>query len=181
MQGKPEYGSDIVVDILKSLGIEYAAMNPGASFRGIHDSLVNYGGNTEPEIILCNHEQVAVAIAHGYSMASGRPMAAIIHNIVGLLNAANPIYGAWLARVPVYILGGGGPMAQEKRRPWVDWVHTALVQGNAVRDFVKWDDQPNTLPGLVDSMIRAYQISMTEPQGPTYICIDAELQEQRNR
>ena len=179
MSGKPEYGSDIVVDVLKSLGIEYAAMNPGASFRGIHDSIVNYGGNTAPETILCNHEQIAVAIAHGYAMASGRPMAAIIHNIVGLLHAAHPIYGAWLARVPVYIIGGAGPMAQEKRRPWTDWIHTALVQGNAVRDFVKWDDQPNTLPGLVDSMIRAYQLAVIEPQGPTYICVDAELQEQR--
>ena len=179
--GRPrsEYGSDVIVDLMKAYEIEYAALNPGATFRGLHDSIVNYGGNTMPQIILCNHEEIAVAVAQGYGKATGRPMAAIVHNIVGLLHAAMAIYTAWLDRAPVLVMGGTGPMAVETRRPWIDWIHTALVQGNAIRDYVKWDDQPASLQGIVESFIRGYRIATTEPQGPIYLCWDAALQEQR--
>jgi len=177
--GAPEYGSDLIVDLLRAVDVEYAALNPGATFRGIHDSLVNYGGNTRPEIIQCCHEEIAVAVAHGYGKAKGRPMAAIVHDVVGLLHATMAVYIAWLDRAPVLVLGATGPMAAEQRRPWIDWVHTALVQGQAVRDYVKWDDQPASLPGIVESLIRAHRVAMTEPRGPVYLCFDAALQEQR--
>ena len=179
--GRPrsEYGSDVIVDLMEAYEIEYAALNPGATFRGLHDSIVNYGGNTMPQIILCNHEEIAVAVAQGYGKATGRPMVAIVHNVVGLLHAAMAIYTAWLDRAPVLVMGGTGPMAVETRRPWIDWIHTALVQGNAIRDYVKWDDQPASLQGIVESFIRGYRITTTEPQGPTYLCWDAALQEQR--
>jgi acetolactate synthase-1/2/3 large subunit len=173
----PEYGSDLIVDVLRALGIEYAALNPGATFRGLHDSLVNYGGNTKPELIQCCHEEIAVAVAHGYAKASGKPMAAILHNVVGLQHGSMAIFNAWCDRVPIMVLGGTGPMAVEKRRPWIDWIHTALVQGQAVRDYVKWDDQPASLASIPESMIRGYRIAMTEPKGPVYVCFDAELQE----
>lgn len=176
--GKPLYGSDLIVDLLKAYDVEYAALNPGATFRGLHDSIVNYGGNTRPEIIQCCHEEIAVAVAHGYGKAKGRPMAAVVHNIVGLLHAAMAVYISWLDRSPVIVLGGTGPMAVEQRRPWIDWIHTALVQGEAVRDYVKWDDQPASLPSIVDSFMRAHRIAMTEPKGPVYLCFDAGLQEQ---
>ncbi|MBI4283630.1 MAG: thiamine pyrophosphate-binding protein [Chloroflexi bacterium] len=171
------YGSDMMADMLRRLGIDYAAINPGSTFRGLHDSIVNYLGNTKPEIILCNHEGIAVAIADGYGKVAGKPMAAIVHNVVGLLNATNAIYNSWMSDSPMLILGGTGPMAIEKRRPGIDWIHTALVQGNVVRDYVKWDDQPSSLAGVPDSFIRAYQIATTDPRGPVYICLDAELQE----
>lgn len=173
-----QYGSDVIVDLMKAFQIEYAALNPGATFRGLHDSIVNYGGNRMPQIILCNHEEIAVAVAQGYGKVKGRPMAAIVHNVVGLLHAAMAIYTAWLDRVPVLVMGGTGPMAVETRRPWIDWIHTALVQGNAVRDYVKWDDQPASLQGIVESFIRGYRIATTEPHGPIYLCFDAGLQEQ---
>ncbi len=173
----PEYGSDLIVGVLKALGIEYAALNPGATFRGLHDSLVNYGGNERPGIIQCCHEEIAVAVAHGYAKAAGKPMAAILHNIVGLQHATMAIFNAWCDRVPILLLGGTGPMAVEKRRPWIDWIHTALVQGQAVRDYVKWDDQPASLASIPEAMIRGYRIAVTEPQGPVYLCFDAELQE----
>ncbi|MDR7521913.1 MAG: thiamine pyrophosphate-binding protein [Armatimonadota bacterium] len=173
-----QYGSDLIVDLMKAYGIEYAALNPGATFRGLHDSIVNYGGNRTPEVILCLHEEIAVAIAQGYAKAAGRPMAAIVHDVVGLLHAAMAIYTAWLDRTPVLVMGGTGPMAVEHRRPWIDWIHTALVQGNVVRDYVKWDDQPASLQGIVESFIRGYRIATTEPQGPVYLCWDAGLQEQ---
>lgn len=176
---RAEYGSDLIVDLFKAYEIEYAALNPGATFRGLHDSIVNYGGNRMPQIILCNHEEIAVAIAQGYGKATSRPMAAIVHDIVGLLHAAMAIYTAWLDRTPVLIMGGTGPMAVETRRPWIDWIHTALVQGNAIRDYVKWDDQPASLQSIVESFIRGYRIATTEPQGPVYLCFDAALQEQR--
>jgi thiamine pyrophosphate-dependent acetolactate synthase large subunit-like protein len=174
---QPEYGSDLIVELFKAFEIEYAALNPGATFRGIHDSIVNYGGNRNPEVIECCHEEISVAIAHGYAKAAGKPMIAIVHNIVGLQHASMAIFNAWCDRVPVLVLGGTGPMDITKRRAWIDWIHTALVQGNLVRDFVKWDDQPHTLSSVPESLIRAYRIAMTEPKGPVYLCYDAELQE----
>jgi len=174
---KPRYGSDLIVDLLKVLGIEYVALNPGSSFRGIHDSLVNYNGNRNPEIILCCHEEIAVSVAHGYAKAAGKPMAAIVHNVVGLQHASMAIYNAWCDRTPILVMGGTGPMDSSKRRPWIDWIHTALVQGNLVRDFVKWDDQPGGLGAIPNTMLRGYRIAMTEPKGPVYLCFDVEHQE----
>ena len=173
----PEYGSDLVVDLLQRLGIEYAAFNPGASFRGLHDSLVNYGGDRHPRTILCTHEEIAVALAHGYAKASGRPMVAALHDVVGLQHACMAIFNAWCDRVPVLLLGGTGPMDSTRRRPWIEWIHTALVQGNHVRDFVKFDDQPANAASVVESILRAYRLMMAEPSGPVYVCLDAALQE----
>jgi thiamine pyrophosphate-dependent acetolactate synthase large subunit-like protein len=174
---EPEYGSDLVVDILHALGIEYAALNPGASFRGLHDSLVNYGGDTSPRTVLCCHEEISVALAHGYAKATGRPIVAAVHDVVGLQHACMAIFNAWCDRVPVLILGGTGPMDSTRRRPWIEWIHTALVQGNHVRDFVKFDDQPNSAAGLVESLLRAYRLMSAEPRGPVYVCLDAAIQE----
>jgi len=177
MPREPEYGSDLVVDLLQALGIEYAAFNPGASFRGLHDSLVNYGGDQQPRTILCTHEEISVALAHGYAKATGRPMVAALHDVVGLQHACMAIFNAWCDRVPVLLLGGTGPMDSSRRRPWIEWIHTALVQGNHVRDFVKWDDQPANAAGVVESILRAYQLMSAEPTGPVYVCLDAALQE----
>ena len=174
-----EYGSDVIVDLMKACDIEYAAFSPGATFRGIHDSIVNYGGNYRPEVIFCCHEEYSVAIAHGYAKAKGKPMAAIVHNIVGLQHATMAIFNAWCDRVPVIVLGGTGPMDNTRRRPRIDWIHTALVQGTQIRDYVKWDDQPYSLASVPESFIRGYRIAMTEPMAPIYINYDADLQEDR--
>ena len=174
---RPQYGSDVIVDLLKAFEVEYIAVNPGATFRGLHDSLVNYGGNKSPEMILCPHEEITVAMAHGYARAKGKPMAAAVHNIVGLQHASMAIYNAWCDRLPVIVMGGTGPMDSARRRPWIDWVHTALVQGNLVRDFVKWDDQPSSVAAVPDSFIRAYRLATTDPMGPVYLCYDGDVQE----
>ena len=129
---RAEWGSDVVVDLLKAFEFEYIAINPGATFRGLHDSLVNYGGNHAPEIILCTHEEIAVALAHGYARAKGRPMAAAVHNVVGLQHASMAIYNAWADRLPVIVLGGTGPMDTANRRPWIDWVHTAILSNGMI-------------------------------------------------
>jgi thiamine pyrophosphate-dependent acetolactate synthase large subunit-like protein len=173
-----KYGSDLVVDLMRAAGIEYVAINPGATFRGVHDSLVNYAGNKAPEHILTNHEEIAVGIAHGYAKAKGRPMAAIVHDIVGLQHASMAIFNAFCDRAPILVMGATGPMDATRRRPWIDWIHTALVQGNQVRDYVKLDDQPATLTSLPESFLRAWRVARTEPQGPVYLCLDAGLQEQ---
>jgi acetolactate synthase-1/2/3 large subunit len=170
------YGSDVIVDLLQGFGIEYAALNPGATYRGLHDSIVNYGGN-KPEIVTCTHEEIAVAIAHGYTKVTGKPMAAIVHDVVGLLHAAMAIYYAHIDRVPVLVLGATGPLDRSKRRPYIDWIHSALVQGNAVRDYVKWDDQPASVADFGPSFARGYRIATAEPSGPVYLCYDAGLQE----
>ena len=173
-----EYGSDVIVDVLRRLGIRYAALNPGASFRHLHDSIVNWGGNHDPEVIECLHEEIAVAIAHGYAVSSGKPMAAIVHDVVGLQHASIAVYHAWLDKVPILVLGGTGPMDTVRRRPKNDWGHTALVQGNIVRDYTKWDDQPASPGAVPKSLIRAYNVATSAPAGPVYVCYDVTVQEQ---
>lgn len=176
MSRAPQYGSDVVVEMLQRLDIPYVAFNPGSSFRGLHDSLVNYGDN-HPEVIQVCHEEIAVALAHGYAKAAGRPMAVALHNIVGLQHASMAIFNAFCDRVPILLLGGTGPVDVNKRRPWIDWTHTALVQGNQVRDYVKWDDQPATVGSIPESLLRAYRTALAPPQGPVYVCFDVDLQE----
>jgi len=175
---KERWASDVIVDLLRAYDLEYAALNPGASFRGLHDSLVNYGGN-RPQMLLCQHEETAVQIAHGYAKASGKPMIAILHNLVGLLHANMAIYYAYIDRAPVLILGATGPMDETKRRPRIDWIHTAQDQGEAVRAYTKWDCQPHTIDGVPEAFARGYSVMMTEPRGPVYMCYDAWLQEQK--
>jgi acetolactate synthase-1/2/3 large subunit len=175
---KERWASDIIVDLLHAYDLEYAALNPGASFRGLHDSLVNYGGN-RPQMLLCQHEETAVQIAHGYAKACGKPMIAILHNLVGLLHANMAIYYAYIDRAPVLIIGATGPMDETKRRPRIDWIHTAQDQGEAVRAYTKWDYQPHTVDGVPEAFARGYSVMMTEPRGPIYMCYDAWLQEQK--
>ena len=176
---RPEWGSDVIVEMLKAFEIEYVSLNPGSSYRGLHDSLINYGGNLMPEVILCPHEEIAVGVAHGYARARGKPMAAAVHNVVGLQHASMAIYNAWCDRLPVIVLGGTGPTDTAHRRPRIDWVHTAVVQGNLVRDFVKWDDQPASVEAIPESFIRAYRLATTDPMGPVYVCYDADVQEKK--
>ena len=169
--------SDVIVDLIKQFGFPYIALNPGASYRGLHNSLVNYGGN-DPPMLLCQHEKIAVQIAHGYAKATGKPMVAIVHDVVGLLHATMGIYYAYVDRAPIFVIGATGPMDESRRRPFIDWIHTANVQGEQVRHYVKWDYQPGSIEGVPDSFARAYGAMMTQPQGPIYMCYDAWLQEQ---
>ena len=177
--GTPEYVSDLVVYLLHELGFDYATLNPGATTRGLHESLVTYGGNKAPEVITCCHEEVAVAMAEGYYLATGKPQVTLVHDIVGLQHASKAIYEAGLNGTPMLIMGGTGPLDSSHRRPWIDWIHTAQVQSQIVRDYVKWDDQPQGALSVAESILRAYQITMTEPRGPVYLCFDVELQESR--
>ncbi len=171
-----QYGSDLMVEVLRELGIKYIALNPGASYRGLHDSMVNFEPGKGPEIILCTHEEIAVALANGYARATGEIMATGLHNIVGLQHASMAIFNAWCDRTPILNLGGGGPQNTTNRRS-TDWVHTALVQGLAVREYVKFDDQPNSVDAVAESFLKAYRIAMTEPKGPVYVCLDTDVQE----
>ncbi len=172
------FGSDRVADTLRALGIPYIALNPGASFRGLHDSLVNHLGNRDPRMLLCLHEEHAVAIAHGWAKVTGRPMAAAVHSNVGLMHGAMAIFNAWCDRVPVLVIGATGPVDAAKRRPWIDWIHTARDQGALVRNYVKWDDQPASAAAAVEALLRANLIATTQPCGPVYVNLDAAMQEE---
>jgi thiamine pyrophosphate-dependent acetolactate synthase large subunit-like protein len=173
------WGSDAVADLLRALGIEFIALTPGASFRGLHDSLVNHLGNTRPEIVLCVHEETAVAIAHGYARAGQRPMAVALHANVGLMHATMAIFNAWCDRVPMLLLGGVGPVDAVHRRPWVDWIHTSRDLGALVRGYTKWDDQPASVAAALEAILRGWRIAQTEPQGPVYVNLDVSLQEEK--
>jgi thiamine pyrophosphate-dependent acetolactate synthase large subunit-like protein len=174
---KELWGSDAIAALLRALDIPYLALNPGASYRGLHDSIVNYLGNERPQMLLCLHEEAAVAIAHGYAKASGRMMGVVLHSNVGLMHGSMAIFNAWCDRVPMLILGATGPWDAARRRPWIDWIHTASDQGALVRDYTKWDNQPASVPAAYEALLRAVQIADTAPRGPTYVNLDAALQE----
>lgn len=174
----PEFGSDAIAETLRALDIPYIAINPGASFRGLHDSLVNYLGNEMPQLLLCLHEEAAVAIAHGYAKVTGRAMAAAVHSNVGLFHATMAMFNAWCDRMPVLVIGATGPVDAAKRRPWIDWIHTARDQGAIVRGYTKWDDQPGSAEAAREAVARAFWIANTVPRGPTYVVLDAGLQEE---
>jgi acetolactate synthase I/II/III large subunit len=175
---KPEWGSDVMVDVLRKLGLRYVSLNPGSSFRGLHDSLVNYGGD-EITMIEVPHEKLALGVAHGYAKVTGEPMAVVLHDLVGLLHGTMGVYYSYIDRVPVIVLGGSGPAAHERRRPNIDWIHSANVQGQAVRPFTKWDHEPRSLASVPTVLGRAYRIAVEEPRGPVYVALDAALQEDR--
>jgi acetolactate synthase-1/2/3 large subunit len=169
-------GSDFMVDVIKSLGFEYIAANPGSAFRGLHESIINYGGNVAPEFITCCHEESAVGMAHGYAKIEGKPMCVLVHSDVGLQHASMAMYNAYCDRVPVYVIAGN-IIDATKRRPGVEWDHSVEDAASLVRDFVKWDDLPISLPHFAESAVRAYKIAMTTPTMPVLLVADAGLQE----
>ena len=169
-------GSDFMVDVIKSIGFDYICSNPGSSFRGVHESLINYGGNRSPEFLTCCHEESSVAMAQGYFKIEGKPLAVLAHGTVGLQHAAMAIYNAYCDRVPVYILLGNTIDATE-RRPGVEWAHSVQDAAAMVRDFTKWDDTPISLPHFAESAVRAYKIAMTPPMLPVVLVVDSQLQE----
>jgi acetolactate synthase I/II/III large subunit len=170
-------GSDYMLDVIKSLGIEYVAANPGSTFRALHESIINYGSNKMPELLTCCHEESSVGMAHGYAKIEGKPMMIMAHGTVGLQHASMAIYNAYADRVPVYVVIGNvadGPF----RRSDVEWAHAVQDAPLIVRDYTKWDDSPISLMQFGESAVRAYKVMMTPPMGPVVIVADAVLQEE---
>ena len=170
-------GSDFMADVLKKIGLQYIAINPAAGFRSLQESIINYLGNKNPEILTCLHEETATAMAHGYAKASGKPMAVMVHGTVGLQHASMALYNAWCDRVPMLMFGANGIDAAT-RRPGVEWIHSAQDPAALVREFVKWDDQPASLQHFAESTVRAHQFTMTAPMAPAFIALDMDLQEE---
>jgi acetolactate synthase I/II/III large subunit len=170
-------GSDFMVDAIKTLGFDYVCANPGSSFRGLHESIINYGGNSKPELITCCHEESSVAMGHGYAKIEGKPLCVFAHGTVGLQHAAMAIYNAFCDRVPVYIVIGN-TMDATKRAPGAEWYHSVQDAAVMVRDFLKWDDLPMSLQHFAESAVRAYKIAMTPPMAPVLLVADTELQEE---
>src|SRR5678816_380323 len=169
-------GGDFMVDVLKALNLEYVAANPGSSFRGIHESIINYGNNAAPEFITCCHEESSVAMAHAYSKVEGKPMAVLVHGTVGLQHASMAMYNAYCDRVPIVVMAGN-TLDATMRRPGVEWAHSVQDAAAMVRDFTKWDDLPWSLPHFAESTVRAYKIAMTPPMMPVLLVLDGGLQE----
>ncbi|MES1253981.1 MAG: thiamine pyrophosphate-dependent enzyme [Acidobacteriota bacterium] len=169
-------GSDFMVDVIKSLGVAYVCANPGSSFRGLQESIVNYGGNASPEFITCCHEESSVAMAHGYAKIEGTPLVVLAHGTVGLQHASMAIYNAYCDRVPVYIILGN-TLDATMRFPGVEWAHSVQDAAAMVRDYTKWDDVPLSLQHFAESGVRAYTVAMTPPAGPVVLVADTELQE----
>ena len=180
-EGKPDptvgWGSDVAAQMLHRFGFPYISLNPGASYRGLHDSIVNHLGNENPGMVLCQHEDHSVAIAHGYAKATGEPMACVLHSNVGLMHGMMSLYNAYCDRVPMFVLGATGPVDSSQRRPWIDWIHSTTDQGGMVRDIVKWDAQPSSPDALVADMARANLLTRADPPAPVFITLDAGLQE----
>ena len=173
----PSFGSDAIAALLRRLGVPHLAINPGASFRGLHDSVVNYLGDASPDLVLTLHEAQAVAIAHGYAKVTGKPMGVVLHANVGLMNAVMAVFDAFVDRVPMLILGATGTVDAARRRPWIEWIHTSRDQGALVRPFVKWDDQPASVAAAMESLMRGWTLTQSAPSAPVYVCLDVALQE----
>ena len=171
------WGSDAVAMMLRELDIPYIALVPGASYRGLHDSIVNLLGNRAPQMVLCVHEETAVGIAHGYAKVTDKMMASGLHANIGLMRAIMSIYNAWCDRAPILILGATGPWDATQRRPWIDWIHTTTDQGGLIRNFTKWDNQPGSPVAAAEALMRASQIAQTAPKGPVYINLEVAMQE----
>ena len=171
------WGSDIIARALREVDLPYVALNPGASYRGLHDSLVNLLGNERPRMLVFLHEEHAVACAHGYAKVTGRPMGVVLHSNVGLMHGAMAIYNAYCDRVPMMIIGATGPLDAAKRRPWIDWLHTAADQASIIRPYIKWDDQPTSVRASVESLLRGSMLTRTAPKAPVYVVLDAAVQE----
>ena len=178
--GKPKmkWGSDVVAEVTRRLDLKYIALVPGASYRGFHDSIVNYLGNDNPQMVICLHEEHAVSIADGYGKVTETPMAVALHSNVGLMHATMTIFNAWCDRTPMIIFGATGPVDAHRRRPWIDWIHTSKDQASMIRNYTKWDDQPASPQAAVESVLRANQITRSAPSGPVYVCLDVSLQEE---
>jgi len=170
--------SDFMVDVIRSLGIDHVAFVPGDTFKGLHESVINYGMLTAPrlQLIACMHEEVSVAVCHGYAKIAGKPMACMMHSTVGLQHAAMALYNAWADRVPVFAIVGHQADANRRVGP-VQWMHAVYDGPALVRDFTKFDDTPATLADFADSAVRAYRFSMTPPYGPVLLAVDENLQE----
>jgi len=176
--GRP--GSDFMVDVIKTLDIKYLPANPASSYRGIHESLINYGKNTMPEFLTCMHEESAVAMCHGYFKATGKPLMTLVHGVVGLQHATMAIYNAWCDRVPVLILGGNDLDAAH-RAPGVPTFHSGQDINAIVRDYTKWDDNPVSAEHFAQSFVRMYKIATTPPYGPVMMSLDGGLQTEAAR
>lgn len=171
------WGSDVIATALQETGTPYLVINPGGSYRGLHDSVVNFLELEGPDIVMCLHEEHAAAIAHGYAMVEGRPLAVAVHSNVGLMHASMAIFNAWCARCPMIVLSATGPTDAAARRPWIDWIHSSADHGALVRNYTKWDDQPASVPAAVESIRRATIATSTEPVAPVLINLDTALQE----
>lgn len=165
--------SDFMVDVIKKLDLQYVAVNPGSSFEGLHESLLNYGRNTMPEILTVMHEEAGAAMAHGYAKAAAKPMMTLMHGTVGLLHASMAMFQAWADRVPIFAV------VAHSRNPTsiINRPHSAQDMGALVRDFVKFDDEATDLERFAHSAMRAYALGTTPPMGPTLLVVDSDLQE----
>jgi thiamine pyrophosphate-dependent acetolactate synthase large subunit-like protein len=175
--GESVWGSDPIAAVLRELELPYLALVPGSSYRGLHDSIVNYLGNEMPQMVLTLHEENTVAIAHGYAKTAGRMMGAAVHANIGLMRAVMAVYNAWCDRAPVLLLGATGPWDATRRRQWIDWIHTSTDQAALIRNFTKWDNQPGSPPAAMEALLRAAQIAQTAPRGPVFVNLDVGLQE----
>jgi thiamine pyrophosphate-dependent acetolactate synthase large subunit-like protein len=177
--GDDFWGSDFIAAVVRELDVPYIALVPGSSYRGFHDSIVNYLGNRAPQMVLTIHEETAVAIAHGYAKASERMMAAAVHANIGLMRAVMAVYNAWCDRAPILMFGATGPWDASRRRQWIDWIHTSADQGGLIRNFTKWDNQPGSPAAAAEAVLRAAQIAQTAPRGPVYVNLEVALQEMK--
>ena len=171
--------SDVMLDVLRSLDVDYVTTNAGSSFRGLHESILNYGGNRKPELITCVHEEQSVAMAHGYAKVAGKPIVAACHGTVGIQHAAMAVYNAWCDRVPVVIVAGNYLDGDERRV--LEWIHAAQDCIQPIRDYIKWDDAPSSLQSFNESLVRAHKIATTPPMGPVAIVVDSTVQEEPAR
>ena len=179
---KPETAADAWLGLLAARGIEYLFANGGTDFAPLVEAYAKGRklGWRLPEIVIVPHENLGVAMAHGYTMLTGRPQAMMVHVGVGTANAINGLINAARTNTPLLFTAGRTPLTESGALPaarnnYIHWAQEHFDQGGMLREFMKWDYELRHAEQVETALDRALAIAKSEPQGPVYMTLPREV------
>lgn len=173
------------LELLQDRGVDVFLANAGTDFASLVDAFARRQaeGKTAPRPIVVPHESVAVGMAHGYYLATGRPQAVMVHVTVGTANAICGVITAARGRVPVLLAAGRTPLTEEglpaSRDLYIHWAQEAFDQAGMLREYVKWDYELRNAAQVESVIDRAFELMLSEPRGPVYITLPREVLAER--
>jgi acetolactate synthase-1/2/3 large subunit len=178
----PETAAEAWLGLLAARGVDYLFANGGTDFAPIVEAYAKGQklGWRLPEVVVVPHENMGVAMAHGYAMVSGRPQAMMVHVGVGTANTLNGVINASRQNVPILLSAGRTPITESGALPaarnnYIHWAQEHFDQGGMLREFVKWDYELRHAEQVETVVDRALAIAKSEPQGPVYVTLPREI------
>jgi acetolactate synthase-1/2/3 large subunit len=179
---QPETAADAWLGLLAARGVEYLFANGGTDFAPVVEAYAKgqSRGWRLPQVVIVPHENMGVAMAHGYAMVTGRPQAMMVHVGVGTANALNGLINASRQNVPILFTAGRTPITESgaitaARNNYIHWAQEHFDQGGMLREFVKWDYELRHAEQVETVIDRALAIAKSEPQGPVYVTLPREI------